>query len=117
MNNAQKYGDHLPIIVVEGFKSVWRLYECGIKNAVAVIGSTLTEGQCSLLYLYALKGAVIMFDNDEAGIIGITRAYESLKGKLDVIPVYITETDEFGKGLGPDDLSDEQLCGYLDTYF
>ena len=117
MNNAQKYGDHLPIIVVEGFKSVWRLYECGIKNAVAVIGSTLTEGQCSLLYLYALKGAVIMFDNDEAGIIGMTKAYESLKGKLDTIPVYITETDGFGKGLGPDDLSDEQLCEYLTTYF
>ena len=117
MNRAQEYGDYLPIIVVEGFKSVWRLYECGIKNVVAVVGSALTGGQCSLLYLYALKGVVIMFDNDQAGISGAIKAYEDLKDKLDVVPVYITETDASGKGFGPDDLSNDQLCEYLDTYF
>jgi DNA primase len=31
MNNAQAYGEELPIIVVEGFKSVWRLYDYGIR--------------------------------------------------------------------------------------
>lgn len=117
MNRAQEYGDLLPIIVVEGFKSVWRLHECGINNVVAVMGSGLTEGQCSLLYLYALKGVVLMFDNDKAGIIGINKAYESLKDRLSVVPVYITETNKFGKGYGPDDLSDEQLYEYLETYF
>ena len=117
MNRARDYGKHFPIIVVEGFKSVWKLYECGIKNVVAVIGSSLTEGQCLLLYSYALKGVVVMFDNDEAGIIGINKAYESLNGKLDIVPVYITETDGFGKGLDPADLSCRQLCQYLDTYF
>lgn len=117
MNRAQEYGDRLPIIVVEGFKSVWRLHECGIDNVVAVMGSSLTEGQCALLYLYALKGVVTMFDNDKAGIICTTAAYENLKDRLDVVPIYITETDIDGKGLGPDDLTDEQLYEYLDTYF
>ena len=117
MNRAQEYGDQLPIILVEGFKSVWRLYECGIKNVVAVVGSDLLDGQCSLLYLYALKGVVVMFDNDEAGVMGAIKACEDLHNRLNVVPVYITETDEHGKGLGPDDLSDEQLCQYLDTYF
>lgn len=116
MNIAQAYGDHLPIIVVEGFKSVWRLYECGIKNVVAVIGSSLTEGQRSLLYLYALKGVVIMFDNDKAGIIGTTNAYKDLKDSLGVTPIYITETNEFGQGCGPDDLSDKQIHDYLNIY-
>ena len=96
MNRAQEYGDSLPIILVEGFKSVWRLHECGINNVVAVMGSGLTEGQRSLLYLYALKGAVIMFDNDKAGVIGATKAYKDLKDRLSVVPVYITETDELG---------------------
>ena len=117
MNKAQKYGDCLPIIIVEGFKSVWKLYECGIKNVVATIGSSLTEGQCSLLYIHALKGVVVMFDNDKAGIEGLTGAYENLKGKLNMVPVYITETDEFGKGFDPADLSCKQLCEYLDRYF
>jgi len=34
-----------PIIVVEGFKSVWRLKQYGIDNVVAVIGSEVTIGQ------------------------------------------------------------------------
>lgn len=117
MNKAKEYGSYLPIIVVEGFKSVWKLYECGIKNVVATIGSSVTEGQCLLLCSYALKGAIIMFDNDKPGINGLTKACEDLKDKLDVIPVYITETDEFGKGLDPADLSCKQLYEYLDTYF
>ena len=117
MDKAQEYGDQLPIIVVEGFKSVWRLYECGIKNVVAIIGSSLTEGQQLLLYLYALKGVVLMFDNDEAGISGCVNACADLHGKLEIFPVFITEVDENGKGLDPADLSNELIYEYLDTYF
>lgn len=117
MNKAKEYGDHLPIIVVEGFKSVWKLHQCGIKNVVAVMGSNITEGQGLLLCSYALKGIVVLFDNDEAGVEGTIMSYKSLNGKLSVIPIYITETDEFGKGLDPADLSCKQLYRYLDTYF
>lgn len=117
LNNAQEYGDNLPIIVVEGFKSVWRLYEYGIKNVVAVMGSEITEGQQFLLCLYAMKGIVILFDNDKAGVEGTISSYKALANKLDVRPVFIQEVDDNGKGLDPADLSKEEVYSYLETYF
>lgn len=117
LNNAKKYGEHLPIIVVEGFKSVWRLYEYGIKNVVATMGSGITEGQQFLLCMYAIAGVVTLFDNDQAGVEGTNSAIKDLTGKLDVSPVFIQEVDENGKGLDPADLTKEQVYEYLDTYF
>jgi len=109
--------DKVPIIVVEGFKSVWRLYDYGIKNVVATMGSSITEGQQFLLYMYALKGVVVMFDNDIAGVSGITKALEDMSSKVDILPVFIQEVDENGNGLDPADLTKEQVHEYLDTYF
>jgi DNA primase len=117
LEKAQEYAENMPIVVVEGFKSVWRLYEYGIKNVVATMGAGITEGQEALLCTYAFKGIVIMFDNDIAGVTSTIKALESLKGKLDTIPVFIQEVDEDGKGLDPADLTKEQVYDYLDTYF
>lgn len=117
MNKAQKYGYDLPIIVVEGFKSVWRLYEYGIKNVVATMGAGITTGQQNLLCLYAMKGVVTMFDNDKAGVDATIKAITDLGDKLDVRPVFIQEIDENGKGLDPADLTKAQVYEYLATYF
>lgn len=117
LDKAQKYGDTLPIIVVEGFKSVWRLYEYGIKNVVATIGAGITEGQQLLLCRYALKGIVMMSDNDKAGVEATIKACDILSGKLDIRPVFIQEVDENGKGLDPSDLTQQQVYEYLETYF
>jgi DNA primase len=105
-----------PLIVVEGFKSVWRLYDYGIKNVVAVMGSKVTQGQQRLLYSYATKGAVIFFDNDTAGVTGAMDAYETLKDRLDVVPIFITEVDENGKGLDPADLDRDTAIEYLKDF-
>lgn len=102
-----------PVIVVEGFKSVWRLHDYGIKNVVAVMGSEITQGQRNLLCSHALNGVVLFLDNDEAGISGTVNAYENLKDKLDVYPIFITEIDEEGKGLDPADLDKDTVHGYL----
>jgi DNA primase len=117
LNHAHQYGDHLPIIVVEGFKSVWRLHEYGIDNVVCTMGSGITTGQQQLLCIYALKGIVTFFDNDEAGVKGTTQAINDLGDKLDVRPVFIQEVDENGKGLDPADLTKDQVYDYLATYF
>lgn len=117
LNIAKEYSSGLPIIVVEGFKSVWRLYDYGIKNVVAVMGSCITEGQQFLLCKYATKGVVVMFDNDIAGAEGTAHSCLELTGKLDVMPVFIQEVDSNGKGLDPADLSKEQIYEYLRTYF
>jgi DNA primase len=101
---------------VEGFKSVWRLHDYGIDTAVAVMGSKITPGQINLLCQYAYKGAVIMFDNDSAGVEGAVKAYEDLKNKLDVYAVFITEVDEEGNGLDPSDLTKEEVMNYLKNY-
>ncbi len=71
LNRARLFGTDVPLIVVEGFKSVWRLYEYGFFNTVAIMGARLTPGQADLLKAYALNGVVLMFDPDKAGIEGM----------------------------------------------
>ncbi len=111
--NAKEYGETKPIIVVEGFKSIWRLFSYGIPNVVAIMGNKITPGQQSLLCSYALKGIIVMFDNDTVGVKGTTTAYKELSDKMNVIPIFITEVDEQGKGLDPSDLSQEKIYSYL----
>ena len=100
-----------PLVVVEGFKSVWRLYSYGIKNVVAAMGSKITHGQQKLLLAHALHGAVIFFDGDVAGIEGAFAAYEALKGKMDIWPILMIE-----EGKDPADLDKETIYGYLKSY-
>ena len=100
-----------PLIVVEGFKSVWRLYDYGIKNVVGIMGSKLTQGQQKLLFSNAIHGAVIFFDCDVAGAEGAMVAYEALRYRMDVWPVFITE-----EGLDPADLDKETVNNYLIPY-
>jgi DNA primase len=117
LDKAHGYGYELPLIVVEGFKSVWRLYDYGVKNVVAVMGSEIVQGQQALLFQHAFKGIVTFFDNDAAGVKGTNNAYANLHDKMDVRPVFIQEVDENGKGLDPADLTKEQVHEYLSTYF
>lgn len=100
-----------PLIVVEGFKSVWRLWEYGIKNVVAAMGSKITQGQQKLLFSHALSGAIIFFDCDVAGVEGAMTAYEALRYRMDVWPVFITE-----EGADPADLDEETVYSYLSPY-
>ena len=116
LNNAVKYIEDKPLIIVEGFKSVWRLYKYGIKNVVACMGTSITEGQKQLLMLHAPKGAILMFDNDPPGVKGMIRSIEFIGGKVNVEAVFITEFDKNGKGLDPADLSKEQIYSYLSDY-
>lgn len=62
-NEVMQYGY---VILVEGFKSVMRLYELGYKNAVACMGSSVTDEQIKLLLKLATK-IVVCGDNDVAG--------------------------------------------------
>jgi DNA primase len=117
LHNAKKYGAEFPIIVVEGFKSVWMMYQAGIYNTVAVMGAEITPGQINLLCKHAMKGVVIMFDNDIPGITGAVNAYNNMSDKMDVFPVFITETDSRGKGLDPADLGEERLKDYLFGFY
>lgn len=58
------------LILVEGFFDVFRLYELGFHNVVALMGACLTKEQEDLLrsVLSPMSRVVLLFDNDSAGI-------------------------------------------------
>jgi len=116
MHRVKDIAENTPMIIVEGFKSVWKLYELGIKNVVACMGSGLTMGQANLLYTYAHKGVVLFYDGDTAGVLALEHSINLLKGKLPIYAEVITEIDSKGKGLDPADLTDEQIFYYLNNY-
>ena len=119
LNNVKNLCKTQPLVVVEGFKSVWKLYEYGIKNSVCIMGSRITAGQLSLLNVYANNDIIIMFDNDEAGVDGCIKAVYHLEKEMpdiNIIPVFITETDNNNKGLDPSDLTYDLMYSYLGNF-
>jgi len=55
------------IILVEGQGDVIRLWEAGIKNAVGIFGSKISDAQEFLIQKTGVANIVIMSDNDAAG--------------------------------------------------
>lgn len=67
LHRAKKYlsvGE--PLIVCEGFGQVWRLYEAGYPNAVALMGKEISDGQYELISRYTTS-IVLALDFDEPG--------------------------------------------------
>lgn len=82
LNFARKEIKDRSVILVEGYMDLISLYQYGIKNVVATLGTALTDGQGSLIKRYA-DTAIISYDSDEAGIKATLRAIEILS-KLDI---------------------------------
>lgn len=66
------------IIIVEGYMDAVSLHQRGISNAVASLGTALTENQGRLLRKYSEK-VVISYDSDGAGQAATLRGLEILK--------------------------------------
>lgn len=64
ISRADKYENF--IIVVEGYKSIWRLHNWGYDNAVALMGAHLSDRQAQLLLQLDLP-ILVSGDNDKAG--------------------------------------------------
>ena len=54
------------IILVEGYMDVISLYQAGVRNVAASLGTALTENQATLIKRYT-KNVVLSYDADEAG--------------------------------------------------
>ncbi len=67
------------LILVEGFLDVISLHQAGITNAVATLGTSLTQEQTRIIKRYASE-VVICYDTDEAGIKATLRAIELFSG-------------------------------------
>ncbi len=90
-------GEH-GLVLVEGFFAVMALFERGVPNAVAAMGSTLSDAQADLLAETA-SHVTILFDGDTSGR-GGAREAQALLDRREVATTLVTLPDE----LSPDDL-------------
>lgn len=92
-----RQGDTRAMILVEGHMDVISLYQAGIQNAVASMGTSLTIEQCREIKRYA-DVVYVSFDGDSAGQHATLRGLDMLKNEgLDVKVVCLTDN------LDPDD--------------
>lgn len=98
------------LIVVEGYMDVIALYQSGIKNVVATLGTALTESHGKLLHRYA-EEIIIAYDSDEAGQKATQRSVLILeKSRLKVKVLQLTDgldPDDFIRKFGVDKLRDK----------
>ena len=91
------------ILLCEGYMDVIALHQAGFTNAVASLGTALTQGHASLLRRYTQK-VYLTYDSDEAGVRAVLRGLPILRDAeieakvIDMRP--FKDPDEFIKNLG-----------------
>jgi DNA primase len=78
------------VVVVEGYTDVLGLAQSGVKNVVASMGTSLTDGQIGLMMRFT-SNITFMFDADRAGTEAMLRSGElarghSLRPRVAVLP-------------------------------
>ncbi|MBR5804544.1 MAG: DNA primase [Clostridia bacterium] len=98
--NLQKNARLSSLIMVEGYTDVIGMYNAGIENAVASLGTALTEEQARLLARY-VSSVFIAYDGDTAGQNATLRGLDILqKEGLDVRVIVF-----------PDNMDPDEYCG------
>ena len=91
------------IILVEGYMDVISLYQSGIRNVCASLGTALTENQARLIKRFT-KNVILSYDADEAGQNAAMRGLDILYGedlRARVLKVEgVKDPDEFVKSRG-----------------
>ena len=103
--NIAKKGDTKKIIIVEGYMDAISLYQRGITNVVASLGTALTEQQGRLLRKNS-EQVIIGYDADGAGQAATLRGLEILQNMgcdIRVLQIYgAKDPDEFVIKYGPE---------------
>ena len=103
--NIAKKGDTKKIIIVEGYMDAISLYQRGITNVVASLGTALTEHQGRLLRKNS-EQVIIGYDADGAGQAATLRGMEILQNMgcdIRVLQIYgAKDPDEFIIKYGPE---------------
>ncbi len=90
-------------ILVEGYMDVISLYQSGVRNVSASLGTALTENQARLLKRYT-DNVVLSYDADQAGINAALRGLDILhREKIKVRVLHVSDgkdPDEFVKKNG-----------------
>ncbi len=100
--------DRQQIIVVEGYMDVIALSEAGFPQAVAPLGTALTEEQIKILWRMAPE-PILCFDGDAAGRRAAFRAVETVLPHLK--PGFSVQFAFLPDGLDPDDLIRQHGAG------
>ena len=79
LNFAKKHIHDETLIITEGYMDVISLFQYGIRNVVAPLGTAFTKDQASMVKKYARK-VILANDSDDAGIKATLKAYELLSG-------------------------------------
>lgn len=98
------------VVVVEGYMDVIALANAGIKDAVAPLGTALTEAQLEMLWRM-VEVPVLCFDGDAAGQRAAMRAIERALPMLR--PSRSLSIVRLPTGLDPDDLVNQQGAGAM----
>ena len=102
-NLHQAHGD--PLVLVEGFFDVFSLWQAGVENAVALMGSSLSTEQEALILTHLGEHGrlLLMFDGDEAGRTCTEEARDRLIEKVHTKVIKLKEGEQ------PDNLSKEEI--------
>lgn len=94
------------LILVEGYMDVISVYQAGIRNVAASLGTALTEQQAHLIHNRCCKDVVLSYDADQAGRNAALRGIEILKKQgIRVRVLHVTDgkdPDEYIKQYGKD---------------
>jgi 5S rRNA maturation endonuclease (ribonuclease M5) len=72
------------VILVEGAPNVWRLYEAGYLNSLALCGSTFNDARQIALENLGVETIYSFLDNDDAGKAGFDRIYQMCRRQFKV---------------------------------
>ena len=118
--NMLKKGTHSDIIIVEGYMDVISLHSVGVCNAVATLGTALTENQARLIKRRTSL-VYVSYDGDSAGQNATMRGLDILASEVPQVRVIKLpdglDPDDYAKKYGKDGymkLKDESLA--LNTF-
>jgi 5S rRNA maturation endonuclease (ribonuclease M5) len=78
-------------IIVESPGNVWKLEECGIRNSVAIFGSSMSDRQKMILDTSGAMELILLLDNDAAGIEATKKIIEKCKKTYNIhVPNFVT---------------------------
>jgi hypothetical protein len=80
-------------VIVESPGNVWRLEEAGIKNSVAIFGTSLSDRQKMLLDCSGAMSLLVLLDSDEAGQVGTKQIYDKCYRTYNVKTLSIVTND------------------------
>lgn len=98
LHRAKQYmGYNKTIVLTEGPLDVMRLWEAGVKNAVAILGTGFSKQHKLLLHKVGCQRVVCVLDSDEAGQKASSGVEKACKGYFDYVTIVLPDNKDPGE--------------------